>query len=276
MSKRPGNKEIRKYFHPKAFRTSSLSDADIDRMVDTTEGKLEEVARRELALRHTTDVSDVISVRYPNLAMTPNVGRDDIYVKFGRDGHFRFSSYAFHHVFVTRNHLSTHTATWNMITDEVDEGDWEEWPYRHIVSVEAGPLKDELPALDRKSRKRLKKRGPNMAVVGYYFAVRNSGGGQLRASIEDAPIRLLLDEKDARDDRISKRQEAMSDIAQHFKSCQRRLRDILRDREIAASRGDSVDADSAIPPPPLRPLPDMPQPFTSEADEPPGDIGPTA
>jgi hypothetical protein len=265
MSKHAGNKEIRRYFNPKGFRSSKYSDADIDVVVSSAEARLGEIAVRELALHDVDDLSDVITVRYPNFLITPDVSRDDIHVRLGRDGTFRFSSYSFHLVFVTRNHLSSYTATWNVITDAISEGDWEEWPYRHIVSVNAGSLEEELPAVDRKARKRLKKYGPDVAVVGYYFAVSNAGGGRLYASIDDKPIRQLLDDKLAKNDRIDKRLAAMRPMANHFKSCQNRLRDKIRDREEALSHEATGGLDPAIPPP-LAPFADPAAPIPHDEE----------
>lgn len=248
MTKRPGDKQVRRYFNPRLFRRSSHTDADIDRMIASAERRLEGIARQDLALRHAADVSDVVSVRYPNLLVAPLVPGGDVKVQIGRDGQFRFSSYSFHNIFVTRYHLSTYTATWNMITDAIGEGDWEEWPYRHIVSVEAATISEEVAAHDRKSRKRLKKHGPQQVVSGYFFAIRNAGGGELYASIQDKVIRPILeDEKLAEPNKLESRLEAMSELAQHFKSCQRRLRDVLRDHEAAT---DPTVDQSPIPSPP--------------------------
>lgn len=266
MSGATGNKQLRRYFDPKLLRSSPYSDGAIDAIVASAERQLERIATQELALRNVGDLSDIIVVRYPNLAITPVVARDDIHVHLGLDGAFRFSSYSFHLIFVTQNHLSTYTATWNAITNEIGEGDWEEWPYRHIVSVNAGALEEELPALDRKARKRKKKHGPEMAVVGYYFAVRNAGGGTLYASIEDKPIRRFLDDKLAKDANIEKRQEAMMPIADHFKSCQNRLRDKIREREQALSGGVESGRDPTTFPPQDKPM-DSPSRFPAEEDD---------
>ena len=121
-----------------------------------------------------------------------------------------------------------------MAIGSVGEGDWKEWPYRHIVSIDAGPIIEPLPVVKRRDKRRQRKFGSEDATVGYYFEVANAGGGRLRAKIKDESIRTLSgdDAKLGRRD-FEERRDGMSKLARHFRDCQKWLLEVLRAEGLA-------------------------------------------
>jgi hypothetical protein len=222
------------------IRRSSFSDYDIDQIVEDAleRGKID--AEQQLFgskpnRSDTVNVVSLFSAYIPRNRPTAEVPREDMLARRSkRDGFFRFSAYRFVYVYPTMHYLSLYSTQYNVLTDRIDQGYEQEYPYRHIVSIEAGPYYGEVLA----KQGRLQRPDRAGFVAGHWFRIVNAGG-------EDFQVGVIYEDlvQAARGEELKKiieRGEVVKGLERldsNFNDARKRIRDVLRQKEEAAQIG---------------------------------------
>jgi hypothetical protein len=222
------------------IRRSSFSDSDIDQILEQAleRGKVD--AEQQLfgsnpSRSDTVNVVPLYSAYISRNRPTAEVPREDMLARRSkRDGLFRFSAYQFVYMYPTMHYLSLYSTQYNVLTDEMDQGDEREYPYRHIVSIAAGPYHGE----DRAKQGRLHRQDRTGFVAGHWFRIVNAGGEEFRVGVVYEEL-----EQAARGERLKEIIEkgevvkGLERLESNFNDARKRIRDVLRQKEEAAQIG---------------------------------------
>lgn len=213
------------------IKRSKLTDENVDRMILDGLHAVETAAHEELGLRKRQDLDHVVQLVAPYISAahaTPAVPARDMKARRGEDGQYRFSAYEFSYLYPTLHHLSLFTTQYNLLTDRHDQGQEMELLYRHIVSVQAGPVFGEV-STGREIRG---------YVAGHWFRLLNTGGGEFKTGVAYGDL-----DKAATGESVKRRVErgelvaGLDQINSDFTSARKRIRDVLREKEEAAQFG---------------------------------------